>query len=170
MITLADLTLALAPITSGLAALDARVAALDARVESVDAKLDTLSAKVDRLEAARANDAVRMANRLKALTAALTPLRFDAAGAEWPAAIEQPPTFLALAVSGAETLPGGVGRAPWKRHKSREFLRAAVAGYEDDVSDAEGEAGPRSRTLRLKVIEVVGGIYERVIGTAYTLN
>ena len=177
MISFDDLKAALAPVVSGLAALDAKVASLDAKVvslddkvASLDAKFDVMSGKVNCLEAARANDAVRTANRLKALTASLVPLRFDATGAAWPAAVEQPPTFLALAVSGAESVPGSSVRTAWNRHKSRRFLSTAVAGYDDDGTDAEGEAGAKSRTLRLKVIEVVGGIYERIIGTVHTIN
>ena len=152
------------------AKLDAKVSALDGKITALDAKVTALSAMVGRLEAARVNDAVRAANRLKALTVALVPLRFDSEGAAWPDDVDQPPTFLSLAVSGAESMPGGAGRTPWNRMKSRRFLNAAVSGYLDDGTDNEGEAGTKSRTLRLKVIEAVGGIYERVIGNTHVLN
>jgi outer membrane murein-binding lipoprotein Lpp len=152
------------------AALDTKVTALDNKVTALDNKVTTLSAKVDRLEAARSNDAVRAANRLKSLTAPLVPLRFNAVGADWPGDIEQPETLLSLAVSGAESVPGGTTRSGWNRIKSRAFLRAAVEGYTDDGTDAEGELGAKSRTVRLKVIEAIGGVYERVISTLHTLN
>ena len=67
-------------------------------------------------------------------------------------------------------MPGGTARSGWNRIKSRAFLRAAVEGYTDDGTDAEGELGAKSRTVRLKVIEAIGGVYERVISTVHTLN
>ena len=100
----------------------------------------------------------------------LVALPFNFAGTPWPPEVDQPPNFLSLAVAGNETVPGGVGRPSWNRKMSRAFLQAAVEGYADDGSDNEGEFGSKSRTLRLKVIEVVGGVFERVIGTVHTLN
>jgi len=155
-------------------ALDARVGALDARVGALDARVGALDARVARVEtgvqalaAAHANDAVCLANALKACEAPLKALRFDCAGRPWPADVEQPATLLDLAVSGSESKPGTSTRANWNVARSRAFLRAAVDGYETDGTDGEGEIGAKARTARFKVIQAVGGDVAAVAATTY---
>ena len=94
----------MAAVEAALAPLLAVLESLGAKVDAANAKVNALGAKVAALEAARANDSVRVLNRLTSLTARLVPLRFDCAGAPWPADVEQPPTFESLATFAA---PGG---------------------------------------------------------------
>jgi len=157
---------------------------LKAALEPIISRLDRLDTRVDSLAtsfaaaeacacAERANLAVRAANALMSLTTPLVPFATDVHGAAWDPDVAQPPTLNDLAVSGSESIPGHTGaasRSTWTRAKSRAFLKASVLGYADDVSDGEGEGGAKSRTLRMKVIEVVGGTFERVFNTVYSLK
>ena len=157
-------------IDARLDATDARLGAIDARLESTDARLGAINASLQAAEASRAVGRARTANGLKALRADLVPLPFDRDGRPWPPGVAQPRRMIDLAVSGAEHVPGETTTSGWNRGKSKAFLAAAVDGYSTDGTDGEGEAGAKSRTARLKVIDVMGGSYERVIGAVYALN
>ena len=148
----------------------ARLDALDTRVGKIDERVERIETDVKVLAAARANEAVRLANTLKACDAPLKALRFDCVGQLWPTHVKQPATLLDLAVSGAETKPGTAMRADWNVARSRAFLRAAVDGYETDGTDGEGEIGAVARTARIKVIQAVGGDVVAVLATTYKLS
>ena len=174
-LTLADLTAAIAELKAELktdlkTSIAEAIAPVLTRLDRIETRLDRIETRLDRAEAKGANDAVRMANGLKSLTAPLTQLLFNHSGGAWPADVAQPSCLLELAVSGAESMPGTHTRPDWNRAKSRVFLATAVAGYESDSSEGEGESGHKSRTARLKVIEVMGGSFERVIGSVYKLT
>ena len=81
----------------------------------------------------------------------------DRAGDAWPVGVAQPGTMLDLAVAGNESKPGLATRSEWNRELSRAFLRTAVEGYAEDASDGEGELGAKARTMRIKVIQAMGG-------------
>lgn len=117
---------------------------------------------------ARENDGVRLANSLKATTSAVQRLLFDRRGERWNESVLQPKTFLDLAVSGAETKPGTTVRAEWNRKCSSAFLSAAVDGYASEGTDEDGETGTKSRTLRFRVIQVMGGDVSSVVASTYT--
>jgi hypothetical protein len=172
-VTLAELTTALAdalkPMTEAIARFEARADRVDEHLARIDERLATLEASAKRVDAARANDAVRFSNRLRGLTTPLTPLPFDCMGNVWPATVAQPEAIIHLAVSGAETMPGLAVRPSWNRVKSREFLHTAVAGYADDGVETDSEESNKARAVRLKAIEAIGGVYERVIGSTYKL-
>jgi hypothetical protein len=54
----------------------------------------------------------------------------------------------------------------WKRNLSRAFLRTSVVGYKVDGSGA----GKELRTMRLKVIVVIGGVFERTMSSVHSLS
>lgn len=162
-ITLDQLTAALAPLSAAIARNGVRLDSIDARLDSIDAQLRTADAH-------RAVDRARTANGLKALRAELVPLPYDRNGRPWPRGVEQPRRMIDLAISGSEHVPGEAATSGWNRGKSKAFLSTAVDGYATDGTDGEGEAGAKSRTARLKVIDVLGGSYERVINSVYALN
>lgn len=133
--------------------------------------ISSLRTAVVRADCARAVDSARLANRLKSLTARLVALPFDCNGELWPQTVDQPTRMIDLAISGSEHVPGERRVSGWNRLKSRAFLAKAVSGYDaTSGSDGEGEEGSKARTARLKVIEAMGGSYERVIGSNNTLN
>ena len=154
-------------VLSRLDKLDMRVDNLETSVQALDARVDNLETSVQTLAAARANEVTRLANALKTCGAPLVPLRFGCDGRKWPIGIEQPTTLLDLAVSGAECKPGTSVRANWNKDRSRAFLHVAVDGYATDGSDAEGEAGAKARTARVKVIQAMGGDVAAVLATTY---
>lgn len=137
---------------------------------AVISRLDALEASVQQLLGARANDAARLANALKACDAPLKPLPRGCDGRPWPAEVAQPATLLDLAVSGAEAKPGTSVRADWNNTRSRAFLRVAVDGYATDGTDSEGEIGAKARTARVKVIQAMGGDAAAVLATTYKFS
>ena len=172
------MTSALAPLIASIATLcekidkiDTRLCAVESRLGVVESRLGAVESRLNVADALRENEGARLANRLKALTAQLVPLPFDRDGRKWPEGVSQPSTMLALAVLGSEAVPGTSSCSAWSCKNSRNFLRASVPGYdEDDGSDAEGEGGSKSRTLRLKVIEVMGGVFERTMSSVHSLG
>jgi uncharacterized coiled-coil protein SlyX len=163
--------------------MDARFDKMDERLDVMDARLDTQGAQLVALSAAvaelrdeanlqrtvRLNAEQRLKNALKGLTAPLEPLKFDALGAVWPSAIAQPVKFIDIAIGGSENVPGGHATSGWNKQKSRAFLaRALPGGYESD-SDNEGENGDKARSLRMRVIECMGGRFERVVSSLHHL-
>ena len=50
------------------------------------------------------------------------------------------------------------------------WLQAAILGYTDDGSDGEGEVGDKARTVRVKVINAVGGNVTNVFATQYQFH
>jgi hypothetical protein len=150
-------------------ALKGDVAALKGDVAALKGGVVAIEARLAAADAMRANDTARLSNKLRALTSPLAPLPFTHDGAPWPIAVAQPPSLLHLSVSGAETMPGTAFRPTWNRAMSRAFLHAAVAGYTEDGEESEREESNKARVVRLKVIEAVGGVYERVIGAVYVL-
>jgi len=158
-----------AALKGDVAALKGDVAALKGDVAALKGNVAAIEVRLAAADAVRANDTARLANKLRSLTSLLTPLPFGHDGAPWPATVAQPPSLLHLSVSGAETMPGTVSRPLWNRSMSRAFLRAAVAGYTEDGEESEREESNKARAVRLKVIEAVGGVYERIIGAVYVL-
>lgn len=150
-------------------ALEARMGALEARVGALEARVGAMEASVRVLRAASANERVRLNNSLKANVAPLQPFAFDREGNPWPAGIEQPPTLLDLAVAGNESKPGQTDKPAWNKTKSKAFLKAAVDGYDSDGTDGEGEMGTKARTVRVKVIQAIGGNVASVFATQYQL-
>ena len=169
-ITLDQLTAALAPLSKRLDTIDSRLESIESRLGSVESRLGSVESRLLTADALRAVDRARAANRLKALRAELVPLPFDRDGRPWPPGVKQPRRMIDLAVSGGEHTPGESETSGWNRLKSEAFLSTAVDGYATDGTDGEGEAGAKSRAARLKVIEVMGGSYERVISSVYALN
>ena len=163
---------ALAPIIARLDGIDARLDGIDERLDGMDARLVSIEASTSLSDKARKVDAVRLANGLKSLTAPLVRLPFTHNGLPWTEDLApQPARLLDLAVSGSEHVPGEHAPSGWNRAKSKAFLAKALEGYDEiSGSDGEGEAGAKSRTARLKVIAVMGGNVERVIGATYSLN
>ena len=135
----------------------------------LDASVARLDASVGRLDAARANEDVRRNNSVRPVGAPLTPLPFTYEGLPWPADVDQPARMLDLAVSGAEQLPGGGGAPNWNRRKSRRFLANAVAPLGDET-DGDDEGSTQSRTSRLRVVQLMGGSYERVTGAVFAMH
>ena len=179
--SIADVLAAIASLDAKVTALDAKFTALDAKVTSLDAKFTSLDAKFTALDAKAtlidakvtvlsanaANERVRLNNSMKANTAALQPFAFDRDGNPWPAAVKQPPTLLDLAVAGNENKPGLPDKPLWNKASSKAFLKTAVVGYDEDGTDGEGEGGDMARTVRVKVIQAVGGNVASVFATQY---
>ena len=166
---------ALAPVMARLDKLDARLDNVDARLDKLDARLDTLDAtvaglgaSVARLDASRANEEVRRYNSVRPVGAQLMALPFTHDGSAWPAHVQQPGRMLDLAVSGSEQLPGG-GKPNWNRLMSRRFLATAMAPLGDE-SDGDDEGSIQSRTSRLRVVQLMGGSFERVTGAVFALH
>ena len=132
-------------------------------------RLDEIAATVSMLKAEHSNENVRRYNSVRPVGAPLAPLPFTYEGKPWPQGVQQPARMLDLAVSGAEQLPGGGGRPNWNRGMSRSFLKHAVAQLPDD-SDGEDEGSSQSRTSRLRVVQLMGGSFERVIGAVFALH
>lgn len=164
--------------------IEGRLDKMDGRLDTIEGRLDTIEGRLDGLDkqvaeiaggltllqAEGKNSAVRRSNSVKFLGANLTPLPYDHLGNPWPADVPQPARFLDLAVSGAEMLPGG-GKVNWNRRKSRAFLSCALEGQDAEESDGEGlEGSTQSRTSRLRVIELMGGNFERITGAVYALH
>lgn len=95
-------------------------------------------------------------------------LPFAHDGTVWPAHVKQPERMLDLAVSGSEQLPGG-GKPNWNRGNSRRFLSTAMAPLGDD-SDGDDEGSIQSRTMRKRVVQLMGGSFERVTGAVFALH
>ena len=146
------------------------VAVLKEDVAGLKKDVAGLKKDVSILSAAHSNSIARQANGLKALKADLVPLPSNSLGEPWGKNVAQPATFMVLAVSGSETVPGTEGaRFLWNRAKSRAFIKEAVGGYDTDGTDSEGVDGPKSRSARLKVIDLMGGDHTRVMSSVYTL-
>jgi hypothetical protein len=168
-------------IDAKVSALDAKVSALDAKVSALDVKVTAQGARLEGVEssvrmldssvrvlnAASANERVRMNNSMKANVALLQPFSNDRDGNPWPAAVRQPPTLLDLAVAGNENKPGLSEKPAWNKACSKAFLKAAVVGYDEDGTDGEGEFGDKARTVRIKVIQAVGGNVASVFSSQY---
>lgn len=170
MVSLADLKEALAPmLKEAQEPLMARMDKIDSHLEKIDSRLDKIAATVAKLEAEHSNENVRRYNSVRPVGAPLAPLPFTYEGKPWPQGVQQPARMLDLAVSGAEQLPGGGGRPNWNRGMSRSFLKHAVAQLPDD-SDGEDEGSSQSRTSRLRVVQLMGGSFERVIGAVFALH
>ena len=75
-----------------------------------------------------------------------------------------------LAVAGNENKPGLDKRPNWNKARGQAFLQAAILGYTDDGSDGEGEVGDKARTVRVKVINAVGGNVTNVFATQYQFH
>ena len=154
---------------------DARFDQLDARLDTQDARLDALSSAVTELrdeanlQRTRQNAEQRLKNSLKSLTAPLEPLKFDASGVVWPPTVAQPAKLIDLAIGGSENVPGGHATSGWNKQKSRAFLTHALSGGYESDSDSEGENGDKARSLRMRVIECMGGRFERVVSTLHHL-
>ena len=159
---------ALAPVMARLDKLDARLDKLDARLDTLDATVAGLGASVARLDASRANEEVRRYNSVRPVGAQLMALPFTHDGSAWPAHVQQPGRMLDLAVSGSEQLPGG-GKPNWNRLMSRRFLATAMAPLGDE-SDGDDEGSIQSRTSRLRVVQLMGGSFERVTGAVFALH
>lgn len=159
---------ALVPVFARLDKIDARLDIIDARLESIETRLGTVDARLARLEASRANEDVRRSNSARPVGAPLTALPFAHDGSAWPADVAQPGRMLDLAVSGSEQLPGG-GKPNWNRNQSRRFLATAMAPQGDE-SDGEDEGSIQSRTSRLRVVQLMGGSFERVTGAVFALH
>ena len=152
MVSTADLT----------AALKEALAPVLVRLDALEASVARLDASVARLDAARANEDVRRYNSVRPVGASLAALLFTHDGRPWPADVQQPARMLDLAVSGAEQLPGGGGGRPnWSRGLSRRFLASAMAPLGDDT-DGEDEGSAQSRTSRMRVVQLMGGSFERI--------
>jgi hypothetical protein len=176
------ITKALAPVLARMDKLDARMDKMDARLDKLDTRLDKLDARLDqleattasmgatvaRLDAARANEDVRRFNSVRPVGAPLMALPFAYDGTPWPAHVQQPGRMLDLAVSGSEQLPGG-GKPNWNRGNSRRFLATAMAPLGDE-SDGEDEGSIKSRTSRLRVVQLMGGSFERVTGAVFAMH
>ena len=165
-ITLDELRAALGPI------IKEALAPIIARLDGMDARLVSIHTSTSLSDKARKVDAVRLANGLKSLTAPLVRLPFTHNGLPWTDDLApQPARLLDLAVPGSEHVPGEHAPSGWSWAKSKAFLAKALEGYDEiSGSDGEGEAGVNARTARLKVIAVMGGNVERVIGATYSLN
>ena len=147
--------------------LDEKVTAQGARLEGVESSVRMLDSSVRVLNAASANERVRVNNSMKANVALLQPFSNDRDGNPWPAAVKQPPTLLDLAVAGNENKPGLSEKPAWNKACSKAFLKAAVVGYDEDGTDGEGEFGDKARTVRIKVIQAVGGNVASVFSSQY---
>ncbi len=159
---------ALAPLLARMDKIEARMDKIDSHLDKIESRLDTIDTRLARLEAARANEDVRRLNSLRAVGAPLAPLPFTHEGAPWPQDVQQPARMLDLAVSGAEQLPGG-DRPNWSRGQSRRFLACAVAPPDDD-SDGEDEGTLQARTTRMRVMQLMGGSFERVSRAVLSLH
>jgi len=133
----------------------------------LESSVRMLESSVRVLSAAGANERVRLNNSMKATTSALQPFAFDRDGNPWPAAVKQPPTLLDLAVAGNENKPGLAEKPDWNKTSSKAFLKTAVVGYDEEGTDGEGEVGDKARTVRVKVIQAVGGNVASVFATQY---
>jgi hypothetical protein len=169
-----QLLVAIGALSDKVSAMDAKLTALDSKVNTVVERLDKIEGRLDKIEAnvlalnaAGANERVRAINRVKANVAALEPFLFDCSGEAWPPGVKQPPTLLDLAVAGNENKPGLRNKPAWNKTSSIAFLKAAVAGFLEDASDGEGESGTMARTVRVKVIQAVGGDVASVFATQY---
>ena len=172
-VSMADLAAALkealAPmLKEALAPLVARLDKIDAKIANIDAKIAKIDATVAKLEAERCNESARRSNSVRPVGAPLVPLPYTYEGMPWPQDVQQPARMLDLAVSGAEQLPGG-GKPNWNRRMSRRFLIHAVAPLYDD-SDGDDEGSSQSRTSRLRVVQLMGGSFERVTGPVFALH
>jgi hypothetical protein len=156
-------------VESRLGAVESRLGAVESRLGAVESRLGAVEGRLDVLESAHGNDRVRLNNSLKASTAPLQPLPFDRDGNKWPGAVEQPPTMLDLAVAANEAKPGMAEKPAWNKARSKAFLKAAVAGYDAEGSDGEGEVGDKARTVRIMVIQAMGGSVPEVFSTLYKL-
>ena len=165
---------AISALDTKVSALDTKVTALDTKVTALDtnfsSRLESIEAKVRALLAANANEQVRIINCMKANVAALQPFKFDRDGNDWPERVMQPPTLLDLAVAGNENKPGLDKKPNWNKARGQAFLQAAILGYTDDGSDGEGEVGDKARTVRVKVINAVGGNVTNVFATQYQFH
>ena len=161
---------AIAAVSTRVDTLQATVGELQATVGELQATVGVLQTSVRVLEAAGDNDRVRLANSLKAHTAPLQTFVKDRNGDKWPAHVAQPPTLLDLAVAGNENKPGMDEKPAWNKAKSKAFLKTAVSGFESDGSDGEGEGGAKARTMRMKIIQTVGGNVASVFATQYELT
>jgi hypothetical protein len=146
----------------------ARMDDIDSHLKKIDSRLDEIATSVVKLEAAHSNENVRRYNSVRPVGASLAPLLFTYEGKAWPQDVQQPARMLDLAVSGAEQLPGG-GKPNWNRGMSRRFLAHAVAPLQDDT-DGEDEGSSQSRTSRLRVVQLMGGSFERVTGAVFALH
>ena len=164
---LAAILQAVLSIDAKVSALDAKVTAQGARLEGVESSVRMLDSSVRVLNAASANERVRMNNSMKANVALLQPFSNDRDGNPWPAAVRQPPTLLDLAVAGNENKPGLSEKPAWNKACSKAFLKAAVVGYDEDGTDGEGEFGDKARTVRIRVIQAVGGNVASVFSSQY---
>ena len=176
-----QLLAAIGALSDKVSAMDAKLTALDSKVNTVVERLDKVEGRLDKIEgrldkieanvlalnAAGANERVRAINRVKANAAALEPFLFDCSGEAWPPGVRQPPTLLDLAVAGNENKPGLRDKPAWNKTASVAFLKAAVAGFVEDASDGEGESGTMARTVRVKVIQAVGGDVASVFAAQY---
>ena len=154
--------------------LDVKVTAQGGRLEGVESSVRMLESSVRMLDssvrvlnAASANDRMRVNNSMKANVALLQPFSNDRDGNPWPAAVRQPPTLLDLAVAGNENKPGLFEKPSWNKACSKAFLKAAVVGYDEEGTDGEGESGDKARTVRIKVIQAVGGNVASVFSSQY---
>ena len=158
---------ALADLSTRLGAVETRLGAVETRLGAVETRLGAVEQDVRVLRGEHKNGVARLKNSVKAHVAQLVPLPCDRDGNPWPVDVAQPITMLDLAVSGSESKPGLAVRPEWNRTQSRAFLRTAVEGYTDDASDGEGELGAKARTMRIKVIQAMGGNVASVFATQY---
>ncbi len=71
-------------------------------------------------------------------------------------------------MSGAEQLPGG-GKPDWDMALSRRFLSCAMAPLGDE-SEGEDEGSLQARTSRLRVVQLMGGSFERITRAVLALH
>jgi uncharacterized protein YoxC len=139
------------------------------QVGGMQQQMTGMQQQMEKQAAAQANADTRMLNSMKALAQPLAKLKYTASGDNWPATVEQPPSLLELAVSGAENVPGTARRSGWSKEKSRAFLKVVLPGGYESESDNEGENGDKARTMRMRVIESVGARFERVVASVHHL-
>ena len=158
---------AIADLSTRLGAVEMRLGAVETRLGAVETRLGAVEQDVRALRGEHKNNVARLKNGLNAHVAQLEHLPCDRAGDAWPVGVAQPGTMLDLAVAGNESKPGLATRSEWNHELSRAFLRTAVEGYAEDASDGEGELGAKARTMRIKVIQAMGGDVASVFPTQY---